>query len=261
MELLCLCTTEKGRYHKNNEDSYFIGNNLVIIADGMGGENDGDIASQIAVDTISKILVDIPIAQTDAFYQQLLFDSITKADENIFKYITEHPESDGMGTTVLILIYQNGRFYIAWCGDSRCYSYHAGKVASMTKDHSYVQYLIDLGEISIEESFSHPDNNLITRFVGGGSERCKPEFLSFELQNDDLLIMCSDGLSGYCRDSVIEKTISHIHNLSSLPNKLKELAIKHGSDDDITIISLKIDENNTSFWRKLFKGKSRYKLT
>jgi len=229
--------TSKSKYHEKNEDGYFIGDNFIIIADGMGGECNGDIASKIAVDTISDIIAGKLDSTPADMLKDLMSSAITQADKNISKYIDAHPESYGMGTTILLMIHHNGLISLAWCGDSRCYCYDKGKICSLTKDHSYVQELIDDGKISIEESFSHPDNNLITRFVGGGEQTCNPEFADHQMTESEIIVLCSDGLSGYCRETDIENVIISNQEISSLPSQLRALAIQHGSDDDITIVT------------------------
>ncbi len=245
MEALIHSTTTKSRYHEKNEDSCFIGDNFIIIADGMGGECSGDIASKIAVDTISPVMDNILNSDADINIKDLMFSSILQADNNISQYIDEHPESDGMGTTILLMVYRNDRIYLAWCGDSRCYVFNNGKLRSLTKDHSYVQELIDTNKISIDESFFHPDNNLITRFVGGGKTSCIPEYVDYQAEESDIFILCSDGLSGYCMESDIRKEILSNHKIQSLPSQLKELAIQHGSDDDITIVTFCVGKKSS----------------
>lgn len=229
-------TTSKSKYHEKNEDNYFIGDNFIIIADGMGGECNGDIASKIAVDTASQVLNSKLKVESVGNLKDLMFSAIKQADENILKYIDLHPESYGMGTTVLLMIYQDEMVSLAWCGDSRCYAYREGNLNALTKDHSYVQELIDRKIISIDESFSHPDNNLITRFVGGGETTCEPEYVDYKMKDSEIIVLCSDGLSGYCRETDIESVITSNQDFSTLPIQLKELAVEHGSDDDITIV-------------------------
>lgn len=242
--------TSKGKYHVNNEDCYFIGENFIIVADGMGGECNGDIASKIAVDTIAQTITHRLNSTSGKGLKDLMFSAIIEADENISGYVDENPGSYGMGTTILIMIYRNGLISLAWCGDSHCYSYYDGKLCSLTKDHSYVQELIDANKISIEESFLHPDNNLITRFVGGGASTCNPEYTDHPIKESEIIILCSDGLSGYCKESDIEGSITSTQEVSLLPLQLRDLAMKHGSDDDITIVTFSCD-NDRSIHRHL----------
>lgn len=228
-----------GLSHSANEDSYYVGDNFVIIADGMGGEQAGDVASRIAIESVSAMLNDNACnALSSAQLHDVLKTAINKADENISAYIDLHPDCYGMGSTVIIIAFCGSEMIVAWCGDSHCYVLNGGHIKSLTRDHSYVRDLVDAGEITPEEAFKHPDNNLITRFVGGGSEYCIPEFSVHPLDEADSIILCSDGLSGYCKENDIEAVLASSTDRFSVANQLKELAMDSGSDDDITIVSL-----------------------
>lgn len=205
----------------------------------MGGESGGDIASKIAVETISGLLRQYISDDLSVInIRELLFDSILQADTAITNYIENHPDFDGMGTTILIGMVINDIVNIAWCGDSHCFLFNNGDIKSLTKDHSYVQELIDAKKISIEDSFTHPDNNLITRYIGGGDETCLPEFTTHKINDGDVMIFCSDGLSGYCRIDDIKVCISRNRNRQDLSQELSQLAYDNGSDDDTTIVTL-----------------------
>ena len=239
MEYAVHSYTTKSNLHSNNEDNHFICEDYIVIADGMGGECDGDIASRIAVESIVSILSqELSDKLSDSEIKEVSCRAINTSDTKILKYIDEHPDSFGMGTTVLLAIRKLDKLYISWCGDSRCYLYKDGKVSSLTKDHSYVQELIDSGHISVEESFTHPNNNLITRYVGGGHETCMPDFCSHRISDNEIIVLCSDGLSGYCRQNDIAEEISRITAVDKLPKFLSDMAIRHGSEDDITIVTL-----------------------
>lgn len=231
--------TAKSSHHDKNEDSFICSDKYIIVADGMGGEVCGDIASKIAVSTISSILdCRLDGFHTEDAIRELSYYAISMADLEIAKYIASNPGTDGMGTTVLLLIHIDLNIYVAWCGDSRCYYYTPSKrLNSLTVDHSYVQQLIDDGKISVEESFSHPDNNIITRYVGGGKAFCVPDFESILYADGSVIVLCSDGLSGYCRIRDIEKEIDK-GSYGDLSKRLLDLAIKKGSNDDITIVTL-----------------------
>lgn len=239
MEYTVLSYSTKSRLHTNNEDAHFICDNYVIIADGMGGESDGDIASRIAVETIvdalSHNLLDV---STDFEIKALSAKAICESDAKISEYVDKHPDSFGMGTTVLLAVVKEDKLHISWCGDSHGYVYRGGVVRSLTKDHSYIQELIDSGKISVEESFSHPDNNLITRYVGGGVETCSPDFCIHTISDSEIIVFCSDGLSGYCKHNDIAQEINQAESLDELPRNLSDLAVRYGSEDDITVIIL-----------------------
>ena len=231
--------TSQGKYHQRNEDAFFISDDFIIVADGMGGERDGDIASKLAVDTIAGILMEGAFKKTDELQiKYLLQEAIDCADSKIIEYIDRNPDSFGMGTTILVTMRHDNSLFISWCGDSRCLSYKKGHLVSLTKDHSYVQGLVDAGVITVKESYTHPDNNLITRYVGGGKGTCMTDFKFHPLSESEIIILCSDGLSGYCQLKDIEKVISGNKDISQLPEQLKNLAVSHGSDDDITIVVL-----------------------
>lgn len=239
MEYKVLSYTAKSNLHKTNEDNHFICDDYIIVADGMGGESDGDIASRIAVDSIVSVLSNnIAGISSDSDIKDISNRAIYSADSKISEYIDEHPDSFGMGTTVLLAIRKDNMLYISWCGDSHCYAYKDGVIKSITKDHSYVQQLIDSGHITVEESFTHPNNNLITRFVGGGEGTCIPEFCTYKVLDPEIIIFCSDGLSGYCKQNDIAKEIKYNPDIDNLPEQLSDLAVRQGSDDDITIVAL-----------------------
>lgn len=239
MEYKVQSTTAKSKCHQTNEDSCFICDDYILVADGMGGECNGDIASRIAVETIAETLSrNLTTATSDSALKDLSSTAIFRADAKIMDYIDRNPASFGMGTTVLLAIRKEDKLYISWCGDSHCYVFSHGALKSVTKDHSYVQELIDSKQITEKESYTHPDNNLITRYVGGGSETCIPDFCCHEISNSDIIVLCSDGLSGYCQLKDIENIITANSDLAKLPSQLLNLAVQHGSDDDITIVVL-----------------------
>lgn len=244
MELIANAISVKGRGHIRNEDSFFCSDNYYVIADGMGGEACGEVASKIAINTISSLMdrfLDERCSENNV--RNLAFYAISNADKEILKYASANPDADGMGTTILLLIHFDRNVYVAWCGDSHCFFFDSSKkLHSLTSDHSYVRQLIDQHKISIEDAFTHPDNNLITRYVGGGEETCRPEFVSSTIDNDEVLILCSDGLSGYCRSEEIEQQIQS-SPFNDISHNLMKLAISNGSDDDITIVSLTPKQN------------------
>ena len=239
MEFCINSATVKSRWHEKNEDCFICNDKYIVVADGMGGEACGEVASNIAISTISSCLDGhIEEARSEDDIRKLMFSAISRADGEILRYVASHPDADGMGTTVVIMVRREDNMYVAWCGDSRCYYYDPSKrLCSLTVDHSYVQQLIEQGKITEDESFTHPDNNLITKYVGGGEDTCTPEFVSSRIEDDGSIILCSDGLSGYCRTEEIERELqSDIHG--ELPARLMRLALSKGSDDDTTIVTL-----------------------
>lgn len=232
----------------NNEDTCYIGNGFVVIADGMGGESSGDLASRIAVDAITRVIEnDLKREVLDKNHiERISRLAIEKANAELNHYIDCNPDTIGMGTTILLAVYRSDHLFLTWCGDSHCYLFRGNHLRSLTKDHSYVQELVDAGAITTEEAFTHPDSNLITRYAGGSKETCHPDFSSYRLYDDDVVILCTDGLSGYCMNSAIENKIKNTQSLAAQPEELRRLARAHGSDDDITIVTIRI-RNNKSY--------------
>lgn len=139
---------------------------VFVVADGMGGANAGEIASNLAIqsikDSLGKDGYEMQNMTKESIYS-FLKKSIVKANQAILEYVTHSPDSIGLGTTIVLAWILNGYVYIAWCGDSRCYCFNPNSgLRLLTKDHSLVQELIDKGEIRCEEAFNHPDNNIIT---------------------------------------------------------------------------------------------------
>ena len=258
-ELNIISLTVKGTGHSVNEDNLCVGSNYVVVADGMGGESAGDIASKIVVESVEKNIKGVEFEKLDEkAIKSLMAELIEKADEEIIKYIDSHPDCYGMGTTILMAIFNKDKLTMAWCGDSRCLLIKDRKVKSLTKDHSVVQELIDAGKITEEESFSHPDNNVITRYVGGGKESCMPDFTSYSIGGGDVIIFCSDGLSGYCFENEIMQCIE-ARKEEDWVSALKDLALQKGSEDDITIVTLSKNyfpsKSRKGFFSSLFSRK------
>lgn len=211
-----------------------------IIADGMGGANAGEIASSLAIEHIEKSFrgadyEKIIVSDNDIY--TFLRDCIAKSNRAILDYVVESPDSIGLGTTIVLLWLVNGKAYVAWCGDSRCYCFNPNSgLKQLTKDHSLVQELVDKGEIKAEEAFNHPDNNIITRCLGDVDAEPEPGFLTYSIEDGDIFLLCSDGLCGYCRDSKMEKVMyKHYDNIDKCLHSLLQLALKTGGQDNISI--------------------------
>jgi len=145
-----------------------------------------------------------------------------------------------MGTTIVLIWVLNGKAYIAWCGDSRCYVFNPKHgLKCLSKDHSYVQELIDKGEITIEQSFNHPDSSIITRCLGDCDTSTEPEIIIYNINKHDQFLLCSDGLCGYCKDNIIEKTFYKEYlNVNQCCNALVDLALKTGGLDNISVLTI-----------------------
>lgn len=214
---------------------------MLVVADGMGGANAGAIASSTAIETVRKFFSPQNLSSENEISEEtaskLLIDAIRLSNEAIIKHAETNPDSIGLGTTIVITWVLDGKAYIAWCGDSRCYCYNQSNgLHQLTKDHSYVQELIDNGDITLEQAFCHPDRNIITKCLGDVDGSTEPDMVTYQLNDGDILLLCSDGLCGYCDDKSIEKVLfNNFDNLSLCKDELLRLAMSTGGMDNITI--------------------------
>lgn len=223
-----------GTKHIGNQDGFFIhenpnGLNIYLVADGMGGHAAGDVAAKTAIDIISNKLKEF---STDA-----IKEAITEANTSILKKATSSPILEGMGTTVVLCLRLKNRVIIAHVGDSRAYMSENGSVKYITKDHSYVQQLVDSGEISSQEAKTHPMKNIITNAVGV-QEKVNIDVTELNVSNDCIITLCSDGVSNVMADELLtEISASKSDNPARV---LCETAQKLGSSDDATAIVINL---------------------
>ena len=222
---------------------------LLAVADGMGGANAGEVASAIAIETIKQCFSQPNlsfIASDEMQITAFLNTTIKTADKAIKDYIVKDPETIGMGTTIVICWIVKDKAFVAWCGDSRCYVYNPAQgLKALTKDHSYVQELVDSGQLTEEEAFFHPDNNIITRGLGDIDTEVGADIVSHAINPNDVFLLCSDGLCGYCRKQAIEKVLNHYYqNVPDCCEKLMGLALAAGGYDNICIVLAGISDED-----------------
>lgn len=225
---------------------------LLVVADGMGGANAGEVASAIAVQTIQELFKPDELKRVigdDKAIQKFMADVVKAADMNIFNRSKSDKASRGMGTTIVMAWILGQRAYVCWCGDSRCYALtrHNGLV-QISKDHSFVQELVDRGELEAEYMHDHPLSNVITRCLGDMEKRALPETRIFELYDGDTILLCSDGLSGMCIDSQIEAILNKYgENPMDCKNELISAALNNGGHDNVTVAlcTVQIEQSDT----------------
>ena len=213
--------TDVGQKRKINQDSVFasagpVGNlpNLFIVADGMGGHNAGDFASRYAVNTVREAIA----ASREQNPVKLIREAIELANQGILDEAARHEEMRGMGTTIVVTTVIGNFAYTANVGDSRLYLYD-GELRQITKDHSLVEEMVRLGEISEEEARNHPDKHIITRALGA-TRTVETDFFDFKVEPDSKILMCSDGLSNMISD---EEMLYIIQNGYDLKETVKTL--------------------------------------
>lgn len=216
---------------------------LIVVADGMGGMNAGEVASELAIETIREYFspekLTAEVLKTRYTIEKYMNDAIVAADMKIKAVAKSRPETKGMGTTIVIGWIIDDKLYISWCGDSRAYVYNpSAGLHQISKDHSYVQNLVDKGSITRDEAFDFPDSNIITRCLSDGTTKAKPESLlkPYEVCDNDIIMLCTDGLSGMIRDNEMESIIrQNEHNMDVLVDELIKAACEAEGSDNITI--------------------------
>ncbi len=233
-------STDKGNVRDNNEDFYgekkLAGGHVFVVCDGVGGHSGGEIASQKAVECI----LDYFTRSRGENAVQMIHESIKFANSQVHGFASTYPEYKGMGTTcVVVYITDSGYLYYGHVGDSRLYLYNKGGLKALTKDHSYVQYLVDIGEIKESEMESHPSKNQILRALGS-DEVVKPEVSLEPLfpNSGDTFLLCSDGLNGMIGNDKIQKVLNSKNETPSLSEKASKLiqsALDAGGEDNVTV--------------------------
>lgn len=237
--------TDVGRQRDNNED--FLGyfntpNGLVfIVCDGLGGHAKGEVASRMTVQTICEFM-----SQT-AFENpfQALTESMNLANEEVYQKAVSDPSSWGMGTTCVLGLYKDDKFYWAHVGDSRIYHFRNGNgLIGITKDHSVVQEMVERGIITQEESLSHPKRHLITQAIGT-QQIIHPSVceIPIEPKAHELFLLCTDGLTGMLEDKTIETALRNTAPSAHQQAKdLIEMANNAGGVDNVTVLIIKFLE-------------------
>ena len=236
--------TDIGKARDFNEDIFYITDNsfsdiqLYILADGMGGCKAGDIASKLAISTaksyIENNIKDTPKEKESLI--QLVGSSAEYANMVVYEKSKENKDFEGMGTTIEICLIYNNRAFIAHIGDSRIYRIRNGLIRQLTQDHSYVQTLVKQGTITKDEAEIHPKKNILTRALGCNAF-VEPDMLVRGFQKDDILVMCSDGLSNMVTQDDIYNLVTN--NFEIAPKEVVDLANKNGGIDNITVITIK----------------------
>ncbi|MCH5316344.1 MAG: Stp1/IreP family PP2C-type Ser/Thr phosphatase [Eubacterium sp.] len=233
--------TDKGRVRDSNQDAYAVGEfpdevAWAIVCDGMGGAAGGNIASALAVKVISdKINASYRESMKDYSIKNMLHSALTAANMEVYDMAYANPELNGMGTTVVCAVVKNGYAFIAHAGDSRAYIYD-GELKQVTTDHSVVQRLLDSGQITKEEAEHHPYKNRITRAIGV-DKSIEIDFDEIELEDDEVLILCTDGLSNYVTD---DEMINEVQDgkYYAFADRLVRKANNNGGGDNITVVAI-----------------------
>ena len=237
--------TDTGTRRSNNEDAFFVMKNdgIYILADGVGGTNSGEIASRTAVNEVAQYFEDHPlVAEGKEEICTELFTAIKRANFRVYDMSQRFPSNRGMATTMVVACIRGKDLFLANVGDSRAYLFENGNLSQLSEDHTYVNALVKAGVISEKEAETHMDKNMITKAVGAEQE-IKPDFFHVTLTEEAILLLCTDGLYGEVPDDEMVKVFNKGYTMTETCDKLVKMANENGGHDNITVICIKLTED------------------
>jgi len=242
MNLRFACASDVGTYKERNEDSYYIPDgrqrDMAVVADGMGGYQAGDVASQMAVDVALHIVESERRARRRD--EQIVLRAISEANRAILDYASGNEFYSGMGTTMIVALFHRGRVTLGHVGDSRAYIQNDLGFKRVTHDHSLVQQLMDDNRITEEEAAVHPYRNVILRAVGTEPD-VQVDIYREEFAPGSRLLMCSDGLTRYLQDDEIRQYMA-MEDIHDAVRIMMNLAVERGGADNITVLMVEHEE-------------------
>lgn len=225
-----------GRY-SNNQDSGYAGQHLLVVCDGMGGHAGGDIASSVALGRLVALDGDSYGGES----LSRLATTLREANADIAHRAEDEPVLQGMGTTATILMRYDGKLALAHIGDSRGYLLRDGELSRITRDHTFVQSLVDEGRITAGEAEQHPQRNIVTRVLSGHPDD-EPDLSVREARVGDRYLLCSDGLTGVVSDATIAETLTDGSDPARCADALVEMALRGGAPDNVTCVVAEVVE-------------------
>jgi serine/threonine protein phosphatase PrpC len=232
-----------GKIRANNQDSGYAGEQLFVVADGMGGHAGGDVASAIAITRIMEADKQYASAHDAEFALQ---SALLAANSLLAETVFEHPELTGMGTTVSAILRSDGQIAIAHIGDSRIYLYRDGELTQVSADHTFVQRLVDSGRITPEEAAVHPRRSVLMRVLGDVDASPEIDTTVHDTRPGDRWLLCSDGLSSYVSDDKIQHALATFSSPREAADRLVKESLDQGAPDNVTVVIVDIAENASS---------------
>jgi protein phosphatase len=222
-----------GLTRANNQDSAYAGPHLLVVADGMGGHAGGDIASSVAIAHLAELDEDAPNADQGS---RALQDAVEGAHDELLDRVEEQPELAGLGTTVTTLLRSGDRLVLGHIGDSRAYLLRDGELEQVTQDHTFVQYLVDVGRLAPEQAERHPQRSLLLRVLGDVELSSGLDISVRKAIPGDRWLLCSDGLSAVVSTKTLARTLVEETDPNLCADALVELALRGGGPDNITCV-------------------------
>ena len=236
------CLTDPGKVRDHNEDSVAIVMNesleyLLAVADGMGGHRAGEIASNITINHLTKCFKDKVTVGTKEEAIEFLKQAVSEANEKIYEYTEQNPESKGMGTTIVVALFTNDYLLFGNIGDSSGFVFKNNKIHKVTTDHTLVNLLVKSGELTEEEARKHPRKNVLMRALGA-TTTVEMDIVMVETDVDGILL-CSDGLTNMLEFEQIEKVLNEKLDAQDMVRKLINKSNNRGGNDNISVAYLK----------------------
>lgn len=243
MILSAAARTDVGLRRSVNEDCFALAPELglYLVADGMGGHTAGKLASRLA--TSGTLATMRRVARVEASLTEKLRHCVAGANRHVFETAQAKPELAGMGTTLVVLLAGQGRIALAHVGDSRAYLIRAGRVRQLTDDHSLVAELVRRREITERDAREHPHRHVLTRALGV-RRGVEPDLAELTPAQDDVVVLCSDGLTGHVSDEEIAAAVTEDGELERVCDRLVALANSRGGEDNITVALVRCDGND-----------------
>lgn len=235
--------TDRGQVRDHNEDSGGVyynvsGQILAIIADGMGGHQAGDVASEMAVSTLKSEWKDLTELSSPEQTEDWLSDVLQNINTSIYEQAKQHEEYAGMGTTVVVAISGEDFMTIGHIGDSRCYLYNENGFNQVTEDHSLVNELVRTGQITEEDAKFHPRKNIVLKALGT-EPHVLADIQSISFEQGDRLLLCSDGLTDKLSNGELSDFVQSSDDIKETAQKMIDLANERGGEDNISLILIR----------------------
>ena len=233
VEFHAAARSDVGLVRSNNQDSGYAGTNLLVLADGMGGPAGGDIASSVALAHLVPLDTDTHTADS---MLALLRDALMDAHDELSERSRRDRELEGLGTTCIAIMRSGNKLAMVHIGDSRAYVLRGAALTQVTTDHSFVQYLVETGQITLEEAEHHPNRNVVLRILGDSQADVTPDETMREAVLGDRWLLCSDGLSGVVSPETIGSVLAEIKDPGECAEELIRLALRAGGPDNVTCV-------------------------
>jgi len=239
--------TDSGKVREHNQDVFKMLTNdggdvaVLVVCDGMGGANAGNIASELAADAFINFMgsrLDDIENKTQSDIAVMMVDAVLAANTDVYEKSLQDEELEGMGTTMTAAVSIDDLVVVVNIGDSRLYHVANGKIKQITRDHSVVEDMIEKGEITRNEARRHPSRNLITRALGTGYYE-PPDVFFLKINSGDAIVLCSDGLTGVVTDNEIQFEIMRGTPVREICDMLVDMALIRGAPDNVTVVILK----------------------